>query len=148
MSSYHLSVLGNFGSDVLEEFLQSRIMKTLLLPPTGRKWREKNTLGGSGKWQVEVGEPTSPLLGALESELIKESSSNVCKGLQTQLHLKLPSLVLTAVIDRSQITHRPKRQLYPAQHSATNLPKGVVLGIKKAKLRFFLGLQQICSFLK
>ncbi|XP_074015348.1 protein DPCD isoform X3 [Numenius arquata] len=41
-----------------------------------RKWREKNTLGGSGKWQVEVGEPTSPLLGALESELIKESSSN------------------------------------------------------------------------
>ncbi|XP_064924407.1 protein DPCD isoform X2 [Columba livia] len=42
----------------------------------GRKWREKNTLGGTGKWQVEVGEPTSPLLGALESELIKESSSN------------------------------------------------------------------------
>ncbi|XP_068255316.1 protein DPCD isoform X1 [Nyctibius grandis] len=47
-----------------------------------RKWREKNTLGGSGKWQVEVGEPTSPLLGVLESELITESSSNVCKGLQ------------------------------------------------------------------
>uniref|UniRef100_A0A8B9BT98 Protein DPCD n=1 Tax=Anser brachyrhynchus TaxID=132585 RepID=A0A8B9BT98_9AVES len=41
-----------------------------------RKWREKSTLGGSGKWQVEVGEPASPLLGALESELIKESSSN------------------------------------------------------------------------
>ncbi|NXQ60025.1 DPCD protein, partial [Anthoscopus minutus] len=41
-----------------------------------RKWREKNTLGGTGKWQVEVGEPTSPLLGALESELITESSSN------------------------------------------------------------------------
>ncbi|NXL41179.1 DPCD protein, partial [Podilymbus podiceps] len=41
-----------------------------------RKWREKNTLGGSGKWQVEVGEPASPLLGVLESELIKESSSN------------------------------------------------------------------------
>ncbi|NWR78919.1 DPCD protein, partial [Centropus unirufus] len=41
-----------------------------------RKWREKNTLGGSGKWQVEVGEPTLPLLEALESELIKESSSN------------------------------------------------------------------------
>ncbi|NXP67587.1 DPCD protein, partial [Chloropsis cyanopogon] len=41
-----------------------------------RKWREKNTLGGTGKWQVEVGEPTSPLLGALESELIAESSSN------------------------------------------------------------------------
>ncbi|NXY87965.1 DPCD protein, partial [Alcedo cyanopectus] len=41
-----------------------------------RKWREKNTLGGSTKWQVEVGEPTSPLMGTLESELIKESSSN------------------------------------------------------------------------
>ncbi|XP_053928280.1 protein DPCD isoform X4 [Cuculus canorus] len=41
-----------------------------------RKWREKNTLGGSGKWQVEVGEPALPLLEALESDLIKESSSN------------------------------------------------------------------------
>lgn len=85
-------------------------MKILLLPSTGRKWREKNTLGGSGKWQIEVGEPTSPLLGALESELIKESSSNVCKGLQARLHLKLPSLMLTAVVSRLQITHSPKRQ--------------------------------------
>lgn len=85
-------------------------MKTLLLPSTGRKWREKNTLGGSGKWQVEVGEPTSPLLGALESELIKESSSNVCKGLKAGLYLKMPSLVLTEVVGRPQIPHSPKRQ--------------------------------------
>ncbi|NWX87925.1 DPCD protein, partial [Nothoprocta ornata] len=41
-----------------------------------RKWREKNALGGFGTWQVEVGDPTSPPMGALESELIKESSSN------------------------------------------------------------------------
>ncbi|OXB67328.1 hypothetical protein ASZ78_010886 [Callipepla squamata] len=41
-----------------------------------RRWREKNTLGGSGKWQVEVGDPSLPLPGPLESELIKESSSN------------------------------------------------------------------------
>lgn len=80
-------------------------MKSLLSFP-GRKWREKNTLGGTGKWQVEVGEPTSPLLGALESELITESSSNVCKGLQVPLHLKLPCLVLTAVVGREQITKR------------------------------------------
>lgn len=85
-------------------------MKILLLPSTGRKWREKNTLGGTGKWQVEVGEPTSPLLGALESELIKESSSNVRKGLLAPLHLKLPTLVLTAVVGRPQITHSPKSQ--------------------------------------
>lgn len=78
--SYNLSVLSSFGSQFLE-FLQSRRIKTLLLSSPGRKWREKNTLGGTGKWQVEVGEPTSPLLGALESELITESSSNVCKGL-------------------------------------------------------------------
>lgn len=84
-------------------------MKTHLLPSTGRRWREKNTLGGSGKWQVEVGEPTSPLLGALESELIKESSSNVCKGLQAPLRLKLPDLVLTAVVSKPRITHSPER---------------------------------------
>ncbi|XP_075790631.1 protein DPCD isoform X2 [Pelodiscus sinensis] len=41
-----------------------------------RKWREKTALGRLGKWQVEVGEPTLPPGGALESELIKESSSN------------------------------------------------------------------------
>lgn len=85
--------------------LIGRRMKNLLSFP-GRKWREKNTLGGTGKWQVEVGEPTSPLLGALESELITESSSNVCKGLQVPLHLKLPCLVLTAVVGREQITKR------------------------------------------
>lgn len=68
-------------------------MKTLLSCP-GRKWREKNTLGGTGKWQVEVGEPTSPLLGALESELITESSSNVCKGLQVPLYLNYLVLCL------------------------------------------------------
>ncbi|XP_037759315.1 protein DPCD isoform X2 [Chelonia mydas] len=41
-----------------------------------RKWREKNALGSCGKWQVEVGEPTMYPGGALESELIKESSSS------------------------------------------------------------------------
>ncbi|XP_043375865.1 protein DPCD isoform X2 [Dermochelys coriacea] len=44
-----------------------------------RKWREKNALGSCGKWQVEVGEPTMHPEGALESELIKESSSSVRK---------------------------------------------------------------------
>ncbi|XP_040461497.1 protein DPCD isoform X2 [Falco naumanni] len=58
------------GKEMAEEY----DMKTSQL--VSRKWREKNTLGGSGKWQVEVGEPASPLLEALESELIKESSSN------------------------------------------------------------------------
>lgn len=106
-------------------------MKTLLLPSTGRKWREKSTLGGSGKWQVEVGEPASPLLGALESELIKESSSNVRKGLQAPLHLKLSSLVLTAVVGRLQ----PRETASTC--SATNHPKSLGLGRNKAQLRFF-----------
>lgn len=120
-------------------------MKTLLLSSPGRKWREKNTLGGTGKWQVEVGEPTSSLLGALESELITESSSNVCKGLQVSLHLKLPCLVLTAVVGRAQIT---KRQPKWSQHSATNHPKTAGLTRNKAQLRFFRSLQDICSFLE
>ncbi|NWS09596.1 DPCD protein, partial [Motacilla alba] len=58
------------GKEMAEEY----DMKTGQL--ISRKWREKNALGGTGKWQVEVGEPTSPLLAALESELITESSSN------------------------------------------------------------------------
>jgi len=98
-------------------------MKTLLLPSTGRKWREKNTLGVSGKWQVEVGEPTSPLLGVLESELIKESSSNVRKGLQAPLHLKLLSLVLAEVVSRPQITHSPKSQPHVPSTLLQIIPK-------------------------
>ncbi|NWI67121.1 DPCD protein, partial [Todus mexicanus] len=39
-----------------------------------RKWREKSTLGGSGKWHVEVGEPTSPLLGALDHAASEQES--------------------------------------------------------------------------
>ncbi|XP_072196162.1 protein DPCD [Excalfactoria chinensis] len=58
------------GKEMAEEY----DMKTSQL--LSRRWREKNTLGGTGKWQVEVGDPTLPLLGPLETELIKESSSN------------------------------------------------------------------------
>uniref|UniRef100_A0A8C6ZGY7 Protein DPCD n=1 Tax=Nothoprocta perdicaria TaxID=30464 RepID=A0A8C6ZGY7_NOTPE len=58
------------GKEMAEEY----DMKTGRL--VSRKWREKNALGGFGMWQVEVGDPTSPPMGALESELIKESSSN------------------------------------------------------------------------
>ncbi|XP_060097792.1 protein DPCD [Heteronotia binoei] len=58
------------GKEMAEEY----DMKTnqLLL----RKWREKNALGASGSWQVEVGEPTMPAVGTLDCELIKESSAN------------------------------------------------------------------------
>ncbi|XP_042315472.1 LOW QUALITY PROTEIN: protein DPCD [Sceloporus undulatus] len=41
-----------------------------------RKWREKNTLGASGNWQIEVGEPNVFVPGPLDREFIKESSSN------------------------------------------------------------------------
>ncbi|XP_050814193.1 protein DPCD isoform X2 [Gopherus flavomarginatus] len=60
-----------------------------------RKWREKTALGSSGKWQVEVGEPTSHTAGALESELIKESSSNpifVRRDTQTSFQWRIRNL--------------------------------------------------------
>ncbi|KAM6443188.1 protein DPCD isoform 3-T3 [Liasis olivaceus] len=41
-----------------------------------RKWREKNALGAYGNWEVEVGEPKLFAAGALDHELIKESSTN------------------------------------------------------------------------
>ncbi|XP_060624246.1 protein DPCD [Anolis sagrei] len=41
-----------------------------------RKWREKNTLGASGNWQIEVGEPNLFVPATLDRDLIKESSSN------------------------------------------------------------------------
>ncbi|XP_053167184.1 protein DPCD isoform X1 [Hemicordylus capensis] len=58
------------GKEMVEEY----DMKTnqLLL----RKWREKNTLGACGNWQIEVGEPDLPAVRALDQELIKESSTN------------------------------------------------------------------------
>ncbi|XP_051474473.1 protein DPCD isoform X3 [Apus apus] len=70
LGNHKIHYLFEDGKEMAEEYN----LKTGQL--VSRKWREKNTLGGSGKWQVEVGEPISPLLGALESELIKESSSN------------------------------------------------------------------------
>nr|XP_014348460.1 PREDICTED: protein DPCD isoform X2 [Latimeria chalumnae] len=41
-----------------------------------RKWRKKSSLGAVGQWQTEVGEPAPPAEGALEPQLLKESSSN------------------------------------------------------------------------
>nr|XP_025044781.1 protein DPCD [Pelodiscus sinensis] len=61
---------------VLYPLVEVTSKETTLLSSTARKWREKTALGRLGKWQVEVGEPTLPPGGALESELIKESSSN------------------------------------------------------------------------
>ncbi|XP_074855401.1 protein DPCD isoform X2 [Carettochelys insculpta] len=60
-----------------------------------RKWREKNALGRSGKWQVEVGEPNMAPGGALDSELIKESSSNpifVRRDTQTSFQWRIRNL--------------------------------------------------------
>lgn len=42
-----------------------------------RKWRHKSTLGAQGQWQVEVGEPLTGHVPSLDSEVIKESCSNV-----------------------------------------------------------------------
>ncbi|XP_028313302.1 protein DPCD [Gouania willdenowi] len=41
-----------------------------------RKWRQKSSLGGQGLWQVEVGEPITGSTSSLDSELLKENSSN------------------------------------------------------------------------
>ncbi|XP_078245569.1 protein DPCD isoform X3 [Pogona vitticeps] len=41
-----------------------------------RKWRQKNTLGAYGHWQLEVGEPNLHASEALDRDLIKESSTN------------------------------------------------------------------------
>ncbi|XP_053167185.1 protein DPCD isoform X2 [Hemicordylus capensis] len=57
----------------LEQLRAAR--KTALLGDV-RKWREKNTLGACGNWQIEVGEPDLPAVRALDQELIKESSTN------------------------------------------------------------------------
>ncbi|XP_020646451.1 protein DPCD isoform X1 [Pogona vitticeps] len=58
------------GKEMAEEY----DMKTnqLLL----RKWRQKNTLGAYGHWQLEVGEPNLHASEALDRDLIKESSTN------------------------------------------------------------------------
>ncbi|XP_042077532.1 protein DPCD isoform X1 [Haplochromis burtoni] len=41
-----------------------------------RKWRHKSTLGVQGLWLVEVGEPLAGPVASLESDMIKENSSN------------------------------------------------------------------------
>lgn len=56
-----------------------KLFSFLLFFTAVRKWREKNTLGARGNWQVEVGDPNLFAAGALDHELIKESSTNVRK---------------------------------------------------------------------
>ncbi|XP_069095663.1 protein DPCD isoform X1 [Pleurodeles waltl] len=58
------------GKEMAEEY----DMKTCEL--LVRKWRQKSTLGASGLWQVEVGEPAPSAAGSLDTEHIKESNSN------------------------------------------------------------------------
>jgi hypothetical protein len=41
-----------------------------------RAWRKKNTLGGEGQWDVEIGDPETQFLN-LDQAGIKESSSAV-----------------------------------------------------------------------
>ena len=40
-----------------------------------RKWKKRSTLGGQGKWEVEVGEQTVPV--NLDVEGLVESNVNV-----------------------------------------------------------------------
>ncbi|XP_069467739.1 protein DPCD [Ambystoma mexicanum] len=58
------------GKEMAEEY----DMKTCEL--LVRKWRQKNTLGAPGQWQVEVGEPAPSPTVVLDTDHIKESSSN------------------------------------------------------------------------
>lgn len=41
-----------------------------------RKWRQKSALGAHGQWQIEVGEVSPPIVGALQPDFLKENSSN------------------------------------------------------------------------
>ncbi|KAM4031436.1 protein DPCD [Anomaloglossus baeobatrachus] len=41
-----------------------------------RKWRQKSSFGAYGEWQTEVGEASLPVAGALQTDFLKENSSN------------------------------------------------------------------------
>lgn len=58
-----------------------------------RKWRHKSTLGVQGLWLVEVGEPLAGPVASLESDMIKENSSNV------GVNVLIRSLLLTYICE-------------------------------------------------
>uniref|UniRef100_A0A3Q2X3K2 Protein DPCD n=1 Tax=Haplochromis burtoni TaxID=8153 RepID=A0A3Q2X3K2_HAPBU len=75
-----------------------------------RKWRHKSTLGVQGLWLVEVGEPLAGPVASLESDMIKENSSNpifMRKDTKTSFqwrirNLSYPKDVFSVSVDHSE----------------------------------------------
>lgn len=62
-----------------------------------RKWRHKSTLGVQGSWLLEVGESLAGPVASLESDMIKENSSNV--GVFPPLNILIRSLHLIYICE-------------------------------------------------
>ncbi|XP_068111764.1 protein DPCD isoform X3 [Hyperolius riggenbachi] len=58
------------GKEMVEEYDHKK--HELLV----RKWRQKSTLGAGGQWEIEVGETQAPVVGVLQTDFLKENSSN------------------------------------------------------------------------
>jgi hypothetical protein len=78
MLSEYLNVLGkrkvHYRFSPAEEMVEEYNLETDVL--IRRAWRKKNSLGGEGQWEVEIGDPESRFLN-LDQVGIKESSSAV-----------------------------------------------------------------------
>ncbi|KAL3996021.1 R-spondin 2 [Sarotherodon galilaeus] len=75
-----------------------------------RKWRHKSTLGVQGSWLLEVGESLAGPVASLESDMIKENSSNpvfMRKDTKTSFqwrirNLSYPKDVFSVSLDHSE----------------------------------------------
>ncbi|XP_075697149.1 protein DPCD isoform X3 [Rhinoderma darwinii] len=75
-----------------------------------RKWKEKSALGACGQWQIEVGEAPSPIVGALQPDLLKENCSNpvfMRKDTKTSFqwrirNLPYPKEVYSVTVDKKE----------------------------------------------
>ena len=63
-----------------------------------RKWRKKGTLGGAGRWEIEVGEQSAPI--NLEMEGLMESNINVSK----ERIAECPVLYILYIFDNQYVT--------------------------------------------
>ncbi|KAK3758085.1 hypothetical protein RRG08_006660 [Elysia crispata] len=74
-----------------------------------RKWRKKGTLGGAGRWEIEVGEQSAPI--NLEMEGLMESNINpIFVRKDTQTHFQWRIRNLPYPIDNYKIVAKPEER--------------------------------------
>ncbi|RUS79427.1 hypothetical protein EGW08_012804 [Elysia chlorotica] len=108
-----------------------------------RKWRKKGTLGGAGRWEIEIGEQSTPI--NLEMEGLMESSANpIFVRKDTKTHFQWRVRNLPYPIDNYKVVAKPEERqiiistLNKKYYKKFNIPdlERCQLGIDQSAIEF------------